>query len=77
MSRSAPAENPVVSPTSGGRTYGACFEGAVRTSVIVPISGCHYEFDGQKFGFDPVAYSEQDVEIVLVVGAEDSLPTAS
>ena len=53
-----------------GGTYDACFEGAVRSSVIVPISGCYHEFEGQEFVFDPVAYSDQEVEIVLVVGAE-------
>jgi len=51
-----------------GGTYDECFEGGARPSMLVPISGCHYED-----GFEPVAYSDQGVEIVLVVGTEDAL----
>ena len=55
-----------------GGTYDECFEGGPRPSVLVPISGCHYEYQGNQFGFDPVAYSDQGVEIVLVVGTDDT-----
>ncbi len=57
---------------SGG-TYDECFEGGARPSLLVPISGCHYEYQGNHFGFEPVAHSDQGVEIVLVVGTEDTI----
>lgn len=56
-----------------GGTYNECFDGGARPSLLVPISGCHYEYEGNEFGFDPVAYSEQGVNIVLVVGTEDTV----
>jgi acetyl esterase/lipase len=56
-----------------GGTYDVCFEGGVRPTVLVPISGCYYEYEGDEFVFDPAAYSDQGVEIVLVVGTEDAV----
>ncbi len=56
-----------------GGTYDECFEGGARPSLLVPISGCHYEYKGEQFGFEPVAQSDQEVEIVLVVGTEDTV----
>jgi hypothetical protein len=55
-----------------GGTYDEAFEGGARPSVLVPISGCHYEYGGNEFGVDPVAYADQRVEIVLVVGTDDT-----
>jgi hypothetical protein len=56
-----------------GGTYDACFEGGARPSLLVPISGCHYEYEGNHFEFQPVTHSDQGVEIVLVVGTEDTV----
>lgn len=56
-----------------GGTYDECFEGGARPSLLVPISGCHYEYEDEQFGFEPVGHSDQGVEIVLVVGTEDTV----
>ena len=55
-----------------GGTYDECFTGGPRPSVLVPISGCHYEYQGNEFDFDPVPFSGRDVDITLVVGNEDT-----
>ncbi len=55
-----------------GGTYDACFTGGPRPSLLVPIAGCHYEYRGNEFGFDPVPFSGRDVDITLVVGTEDT-----
>jgi alpha-beta hydrolase superfamily lysophospholipase len=44
--------------------------------VIVPISGCHYEFEGQKVGYFEFEtglseLSNHDADIVLVGGTDD------
>jgi hypothetical protein len=56
-----------------GGTYDECFEGGPRPSVLVPISGCHYEYQGNEYGFEPVEFSNQDVEIVLMVATDDTV----
>jgi hypothetical protein len=55
-----------------GGTYDACFTGGPRPSLVVPIAGCHYEYQGNSFGFDPVPFSGRDVDITLVVGDNDT-----
>jgi hypothetical protein len=57
---------------AAGGAYDECFTGGPRPSVLVPIAGCHYEWQGNKFGFDPVPFSGRDVDITLVVGNEDT-----
>ncbi len=56
-----------------GGTYDECFAAAPMPDVIVPISGCHYENDGMKFGFVGTKFSNQDADLVLVVGTEDEV----
>ncbi len=56
-----------------GGTYDGCFTAASMPDVIVPISGCHYENDGMKFGFVGTKFSNQDADLVLVVGTEDEV----
>lgn len=55
-----------------GGTYDECFSGTPRPSVVVPIAGCHYEYAGEQFPFDPVPHSGRDVDITLVVGTDDT-----
>lgn len=57
---------------AAGGTYDDCFTGGTRPSVLVPIAGCHYEYQGNEYGFDPVPFSGRDVDITLVVGNEDT-----
>ena len=40
---------------------------------IVPIAGCHYEFDGNSFDFDLSPFSNQDARIVMIVGSDDDV----
>lgn len=46
-----------------------------RPDVVVPLSGCHYEYEGQTFAFDPVVrdFTYDESELVLVVGTEDDV----
>lgn len=54
-----------------GGSYDVCFEGAERPDVIVPIAGCHYEHQGQHFGFDTSALGNGDATVILVGGEDD------
>ena len=55
--------------------FDSCPGEAPRPDVVVPLSGCFYEYEDQTFAFDPVVwdltYGESD--LVLVVGAEDDV----
>lgn len=52
-------------------TYGLCYDGTPRTDLIVAISGCHYEFEGNPTPMDMSGFSNRDAEIVMVVGSDD------
>lgn len=56
-----------------GGTYDTCFAGAPRPEVIVAISGCHYEFQGAKFGFDTSGWTNQEADLVLIAGEKDTV----
>ncbi len=55
--------------------FDSCPGETPRPDVVVPLSGCFYEYEDQTFAFDPVVwdltYGESD--LVLVVGAEDDV----
>lgn len=53
--------------------YDRCYTGTPRSDVIVAIAGCYYEFEGNTFTFDTSPYTNDDAEIVLVVGSEDNV----
>jgi acetyl esterase/lipase len=46
-----------------------------RPDVVVPLSGCHYEYEGRTFDFDPAGmdWTNREPELVLVVGTEDDV----
>lgn len=54
-----------------GGTFDACFAGTPRADLVVPIAGCHYEYQGTEFGFDMSPYTNREAELVLIVGTED------
>lgn len=56
-----------------GGTYQACFSGRRMPDVIVAISGCHFEFDGQSYPFDTSRFSNAGADLVLIGGAEDQI----
>ena len=56
-----------------GGAFDGCYSGTKRTDLIVPIAGCHYEFEGDAFGFDPSPFANQDARIVMVVGGDDDV----
>ena len=37
-----------------GGTYDECFEGGARPSLLVPISGCHYEYEDDTVTGEPI-----------------------
>lgn len=55
--------------------FDACPGLAPRPDVVVPLSGCHYEYEGRAFPFDPEAYdfTYDESELVLIVGTEDDV----
>ena len=59
-----------------GGSYGTCFTGTPRPDVIVPIAGCHYEYDGNWFGFNTTGFANQQASVVLVAGEEDEICAA-
>jgi len=54
-------------------TYQACFTGRPMPDVIVAISGCYYESEGQSYPFGISRYSNNDADLVLVAGTEDQI----
>jgi acetyl esterase/lipase len=61
-----------------GGSYDVCFAGAPRADLIVPIAGCHYEYQGNKFPepfvealVDSTDVKNLDADLVLVVGEDD------
>jgi predicted esterase len=54
-----------------------CFDQPARPDVVVAISGCHYEFDGNETGFDPSGFDHQDAAVLLVAGEDDTVCEAS
>jgi predicted esterase len=59
-----------------GGTYEECFSGAPRPEVIVAVSGCHYEFEGNPTGFDTTGFGNEDAALVLVAGENDPVCAA-
>jgi predicted esterase len=53
--------------------YKVCFDGAPRPDVIVPISGCHYQFSGDQFGFNTAGWTNRDAHLSLIAGGQDSV----
>lgn len=56
-----------------GGSYDVCFAGTPRPDVIIPIAGCHYEHDGNRFGFDISRLTSQRARILLVAAEEDTI----
>jgi alpha-beta hydrolase superfamily lysophospholipase len=61
-----------------GGTYEECFSGAPRPDVALALSGCHYEYQGQRLDFDPNTPSStnRDTDLVLVAGEDDTICAA-
>ena len=55
--------------------FDACPGETPRPDVVVPLSGCHYEYEGRTFDFDPAGmdWTNREPELVLVVGTEDDV----
>ncbi len=56
-----------------GGTYDDCFTRTARPDVIVAISGCHHEFQGQKIPFNPSELGNPDAHLILVAGDRDDI----
>lgn len=56
-----------------GGTYDQCLTAAPMPSLIVPISGCHYEFGDitTDFASKVSTMGNRDVDVVLVAGSDD------
>jgi acetyl esterase/lipase len=39
--------------------------------VVVAISGCHYQFEGSEFPFDPSVWGNKEATVLLIGGEED------
>ncbi len=55
--------------------FSSCPGDTPRPDVVVPLSGCFYEYEGRTFAFDPVVWglTYDESELVLVVGTEDDV----
>ena len=64
----------VFGPDADG-DFDSCPAGVPRPDVIVPLSGCHYEYESRTFDFDPQAYefTYDESDVVLIVGTEDDI----
>jgi predicted esterase len=54
--------------------YDGCLSAAPMPNVIVPISGCRYEYGGDRYDFTSrvAGASNTEANLVLVVGSEDA-----
>jgi predicted esterase len=59
-----------------GGSYIACYSGTPRPDLIVPIAGCHYEFEGNTVEFETSAFSNEDARIIVVAGSNDDVCAA-
>ena len=59
-----------------GGLYRTCFTGTPRPDVIIPVAGCHYEYEGNRFGFDITGLTNQQASVVLVAGEDDTICAA-
>ncbi len=53
-------------------TMTACSAEVPRADVIVAIDGCYYEFEGNKFDFDPSGFGNKDADVILIAGKDDT-----
>jgi dienelactone hydrolase len=53
--------------------YDDCFSGTPRPDVVVAIDGCHYEYQGQSFGFSISEAANQSAQVILVAGENDTV----
>ncbi len=53
-------------------TMTACGGEVPRGDVIVAIDGCYYEFEGNKFDFDPSGFGNKDADVILIAGKDDT-----
>lgn len=49
----------------------ACGAEVPLPEIVVPISGCHYEFEGAEFDFDPSGWGNKDAAVLMIAGEED------
>jgi dienelactone hydrolase len=49
----------------------ACGAEVPRPEIVVSISGCHYQFEGAEFDFDPSGWGNKDATVLLIGGDED------
>lgn len=54
-------------------SYDVCYDGTPRPDLVIPIAGCHYEYQGSSNDFSTALFSNQDARIVMVVGDEDEV----
>jgi dienelactone hydrolase len=49
-----------------------CFSEVPRADVIVAISGCYYEYEGMETDIDTSGWGNEEAEITLLAGEEDT-----
>lgn len=49
-----------------------CFSEVPRADVIVAISGCYYEYEGMETDIDTSGWGNEDAEVTLLAGEEDT-----
>ena len=49
-----------------------CFAEVPRADVIVAVSGCYYEFEGNKFDFVTSGFGNKNADITMVAGEDDA-----
>ena len=50
----------------------ACGAEVPLPEIVVPISGCHYQFEESEFDFDPSDWGNKDASVLVIVGEEDT-----
>lgn len=50
----------------------ACGSEVPFADIVVAVSGCHYEFEGARFTFDPSGWGNKDAKVILLAGEDDT-----
>lgn len=56
-----------------GGTFEDCGDGASRPDVVIPLSGCWYQFEEQAFDFDVTDLANTEAPLTLIAGTDDDI----
>ena len=56
-----------------GGSFEGCGDGASRPDVVIPLSGCWYQFEEQTFDLDVTGLANTEAPLTLIAGTDDDI----